>query len=176
MKEVVKTVEFPVIITKVENHNEIKQPILDAINEMGVLSTNRSKDEMISNTDYYRPENINRLYSPIVNQVVISTVNTLQKILNPPNVLIYAGNIWFQQYEKNDCHSWHIHTGYYSNIYYVELPEGSPKTCFKIFDKEIEFDVYEGCVISFPAIAVHQSKQNQSDNRKTVISFNTKFK
>ena len=174
---IIKSVEFPVIITKVENHNEIKQPILDAISMMGSLPAYKSENQAISNTDYFsRTEEVNRLYSPIVNQVVMNTVNTLQKILNPPNVSIYAGNIWFQQYIKNDRHGWHIHSGYYSSIYYVELPENTPKTTFKIFDEEIEFDVYEGCVISFPAIAVHQSKQNQSDNRKTIISFNTKFK
>lgn len=173
---VIDNVSFPVVITNIDNHNQIKQPILDAIAMMGNLPAYSSGD-VISNTDYFsREEDVNRLYSPIVNQVVIKIVNALQKILNPPSVSIYPGNIWFQQYQKNDHHLWHIHSGYYSSIYYVELPEDTPKTCFRILDKEIEFDVYEGCVLSFPAIAVHQSKPNQSEERKTIISFNTKFK
>ena len=33
-------------------------------------------------------------------------------------------NIWYQQYNSNDEHDWHTHTGsHYTNIYFVELPD-----------------------------------------------------
>ena len=82
-------------------------------------------------------------------------------------------NIWYQQYNSNDEHDWHTHTGsHYTNIYFVELPDKDMKT--EILDMA-NIDVKEGDIISFPAFIFHRSKPNKSNKRKTVISFNTSF-
>ena len=85
---------------------------------------------------------------------------------------IIIHNIWFQQYEQHDKHDWHTHTeSQFTNIYYVELPDGE-KT--ELFD-EVDIDIKEGDILSFPAYIFHRSKPNISNQRKTVISFNSSF-
>jgi len=62
----------------------------------------------------------------------------------------------------------------YSNIYYLDLPEGTSKTTFKFIDKEFEVDVEEGDILTFPGSMLHCSKPNTSEHTKTVIAFNTR--
>ena len=77
-----------------------------------------------------------------------------------------------------NTHKWHVHgRAHWSNVYFVELPNRDMKT--QIFDirkeKLIEYDVKEGDIISFPAMLCHSSPPNLSDERKTIIAFNTSF-
>ena len=48
------------------------------------------------------------------------------------NDLNYEGcmikGMWYQQYVKNNTHAQHIHGDNYTGVYYLEHPEGSPKT------------------------------------------------
>jgi hypothetical protein len=39
----------------------------------------------------------------------------------------------------------------------------------------IDLDVKEGDLVTFPAYIIHRSKNNKSNDRKTIISFNTSF-
>jgi len=82
-------------------------------------------------------------------------------------------NIWFQQYKEGDEHDWHNHPHtQFSNVYFLELPSTNMKTEFATHP---DINVSEGDVITFPAHLVHRSKPNQSNKRKTIISFNSSF-
>jgi hypothetical protein len=82
-------------------------------------------------------------------------------------------NYWFQMYSKGDWHAWHNHLGAnFSNVYYLNLPEGAAKTTFKILGKEFSIEVKEGQVLSFPGIVNQCSKPNPSEEPKVVIAFN----
>jgi ectoine hydroxylase-related dioxygenase (phytanoyl-CoA dioxygenase family) len=82
-------------------------------------------------------------------------------------------NYWFQQYKRNDYHSWHIHeNGLFSCVYYVDMPNEAPKTTFNILGNETEVSVSEGQVLVFPSYLLHCSKPNKNIKTKTIISFN----
>ena len=172
----IKFLELPVIIIDIANHNILKKPVLNAIKKTVTMSINSPNSlEVISNTDYFIPNNFKKFYVPLIDDVISTTINTLQQTLNPGGSIIKPGSTWFQQYEKGDYHGWHTHGGntYYSCVYYVDLPDQAPKTTFKVLDKQYEFEIKEGTVICFPGLVEHCSKPNESDYCKTVIAFNT---
>jgi len=89
---------------------------------------------------------------------------------------INVGNAWFQSYKNNQYHSWHTHQGcQFSAVYYIELPNNKITTEFyDIFKKKsyIPKDIKEGDLLIFNSSTLHRSPENNSNQRKTVISFN----
>jgi uncharacterized protein YjlB len=80
-------------------------------------------------------------------------------------------NYWFQQYKKNSFHGWHTHANaHFANVYFVECPKDN-QTMFRDF----KIDCKEGDIISFPAFLPHCSAPLQSEQRKTIVSFNSNF-
>jgi hypothetical protein len=165
---------MPVFITKFEKHQEIKDKVLSEINSTQKNSLTNNC-ERISNTDW----NL-KLKSPYIDTIsplIFETIDNLKNNLKLTNLHTSYNlaliNCWFQQYENGDYHRWHAHIdSFYSSVYYVELPEDGAKTTFLILDKEYEFDVKEGDILSFPGTIFHCSKPNISQKRKTIISFN----
>ena len=87
-------------------------------------------------------------------------------------------NLWFQQYHINDTHGWHIHSGNFTGIYYLEFPKYAPKTELVIpykQEKIIVPDVSEGDVLVFPSYVIHRAPKIKEKLRKTIISFNCNF-
>jgi hypothetical protein len=84
-------------------------------------------------------------------------------------------NIWFQQYESESFHDWHVHEEcHYSGVFYLEMPEDGPKTEFinPITNETFRLEMNEGDIAIFPAYLPHRSSRNESKDRKTIISFN----
>jgi len=82
--------------------------------------------------------------------------------------------MWFQQYFKNDIHSWHTHKyTHFTCVYFVEMTDSSQKTLIKNFgsDNLLEYEAEEGDIIIFPGFLSHSSPLINTDNRKTIISF-----
>jgi hypothetical protein len=160
-------------IGKVLNHTQIKDKILEEIENMGQYSFISEKNGIkISNTDWYLPSNEYRPYYDIVSPSLNDYCQRLCSYLKYDNIGI--DNYWYQQYKFGDYHNWHNHPkGMFSNVYYLDLGEGTPKTTFKFMDDEFELEVEEGQIITFPSFLVHCSKINNSKNTKTVIAFNS---
>ena len=90
--------------------------------------------------------------------------------------VMHLWQIWYQQYLKGSSHPWHIHSGHFTGVYYLEHPEGSPSTeILSPYNLEtIKVDmVSEGDFIVFPASWIHRGPLNEG-LRKTIISFNLK--
>ena len=171
MTEIIKT-ETCFVKTKVENHNEIKQSLLELIESIGTHSIIIKDSLQISNSDWHLNNSYTRNYFNIFDKIAVEHVNKVKDILLIDYDLIIK-NYWFQQYNKYDYHNYHVHgTCLFGNVYYVDLPEKSSKTSFKFLDKEFQIDVEEGDILTFPSSYMHCSKPNQSDYTKTVISFN----
>jgi hypothetical protein len=170
----IQNIETPFFIYKVENHQEIKKFILKEIANMGKYSF-QNKGQILSNTDWHLGNNFDRKYLNVVGSVLMDHCKEIKNTyLQQSNYTIEIGSIWFQQYEYLDYHEWHYHGKCsFSNVYYVELPNDGAKTSFSLFGKEFELDVKEGQIITFPGCFMHCSKPNQSNERKTVISFNS---
>jgi hypothetical protein len=83
--------------------------------------------------------------------------------------------MWFQQYEQNSLHGWHVHGSNWTNVYFLELPKECPKTQFiDPYNQTTikEFDVKEGDILTFPSYVIHRAPVNSSNHRKTIISWN----
>ena len=84
--------------------------------------------------------------------------------------------LWYQQYIKNNIHDWHIHGDNYTGVYYLELPDDTPKTeLIDQYNKKITIEADEGDIVIFPSFIIHRAPKMQSDSRKTIISFNLEF-
>jgi hypothetical protein len=162
---------FPYVISKFNAHKELKNELLNLIQNDG-RSIKNDRD-IIENTDYdygnfVEKKYFQRLLQPLVEHM-IDVVQSLQ--INDFKI----DSCWFQQYTTNDTHSWHRHPNtQYANVYYLELPKNGPPTELKNpYDNEIiRPEVYEGCILTFPAMVMHRSPPNKSNQQKTVIAFN----
>lgn len=163
--------ECPFVKISVSNHKELKPKILDAIGQMGTHSM-FYQEQRISNSDWHLNPQTKRPYYEIVYPIIEKHIHSLKTSLNMDYELIVT-NYWFQQYEKKDCHPWHTHGAcVFSSVYYVELPSDASKTKFRMLGKEFELDVMEGDILTFPSFYEHCSAPNNSNKRKTIVSFN----
>ena len=90
-------------------------------------------------------------------------------------VQFFINDLWFQQYEKNSRHGWHVHGSAYTGVYYLELNKSDPLT--EIIDpfnnnKKITIPANEGDIVIFPSGVIHQCPLLKKKTRKTIISFN----
>ncbi len=176
----IKTGDIPchVYVSNVLDHAQAKKKIINCINSNvmpGVTGIN-DFDQHIFNTDWHLPERLihkNSDYRNIINSILYNHNEALTQFLGYIEPIEY-GKVWFQQYKKNDYHSWHRHKlCIFSNVYYVDLPLGSSKTSFRVMGKEFQVEIEEGQILTFPSFIEHCSKSNLSNNIKTVISFNS---
>jgi len=148
---------------------DIKDNVLESINSMGKHQY-RNKEQKLSNSDWHLDRDFHRPYMDIVHPFLDVFFKELSETFKSSKILTH--NFWFQQYNENDYHSWHTHSECtYSSVYYVELPYKTATT-FKSNGAEFQVEVEEGDYIVFPSCLEHCSKENKSNNRKTVISIN----
>lgn len=167
------TIDSFYAIISIKEHSEIKQPLLNLIEDMPQSSL-LDEGQDVSKTDWNIPGDFKREYLEYfydhIKKYMQQFANSL--LAKKWNIL----NGWFQQYSDNSYHNWHTHTTVnYSCVYYLELPDSNMKTEFydNVNNKVIEtVDIKEGDLIIFPAHILHRSKRNITDKRKTVIAFN----
>ena len=82
-------------------------------------------------------------------------------------------DIWFQQYEKDDSHGWHVHRSQFTGVYYLEFPRGSAQTeiVSPFSNRKRKINAKEGDIIVFPSLWIHRATHNKN-TRKTIVSFN----
>jgi hypothetical protein len=169
--------QMPILIVKHEQHQETKKELLKEIELLGKNSL-VDNNERISNTDWHikSKKTYFNILLPVFTQTLVNLKHGLKLTSIPVEYNLRLTNFWYQQYEQGDYHGWHDHLdAFYSSVYYVELPKNGAKTTFMILGKEYEFDVEEGDILSFPGTAFHCSKPNISEEKKTIVSFNTDF-
>lgn len=176
----IKTLKDFYIITPIKDHKILNKNLLDLISKMpdNKLTTKipNSKIENISKTDWNLPKEAPREYLTLFYKTITPYMNKMAKILQAKKWTIWNG--WFQQYYKNDFHTWHRHhQSNWTNIYYIEAPHTSMLTQIKnpITNKKETVDAGEGVLVSLPAHTLHTSAKFRSKKRKTIISFNSCF-
>ena len=131
--------------------------------------------ENISHTDWNLPEKFEKKYLKYFYDNILQNMMKEQTDYYKFEKWV-IDRCWFQQYGNNSEHFWHSHPkSNFTNIYFLELPDKSLKTSLKVLGKEFDYDVKEGQIITFPASILHCSKANNTNKRKTVISFNSDF-
>jgi len=152
--------------TTIQNHDKIKKILLDQINLIPNNPINTPECKLF-HTDWNLPIEMHREYKFLFFETVKEHLYGQTQHLGAPSFQIT--NFWFQQYTENGIHNWHTHpNANFSNVYFLECPEGS-STEFKNFKIECR----EGDILSFPAFLPHRSPEIHNQNRKTVIAFNT---
>lgn len=163
-------------VTKIKEHQQNKDAILSAIQEMPDVKLDRSS-ESIQKTDFILTSDYHRKYLDIFYSMIEPYMVEMSKMLKCEQWVIQ--NAWFQQYENGGTHGWHTHPNtQFTNVYFLECPESSMITelCDVLQRKKIDLvAIEEGDILTFPAFMLHKSKKLDSLNRKTIISFNSSF-
>ena len=154
--------------SKVENHQEIKEKLLQQINLIPQNPIIEDGDN-IFHTDWNLPSAMHREYQNLFLETIKSHMINMCDELG----LIYyrINQFWFQRYNQGGGHAMHTHPNcHFANVYFVECPKGY-STKFKSFEMECE----EGDILSFPAFLPHMSPTIENNDMKTVIAFNSNF-
>jgi hypothetical protein len=165
----------PIHIKKLEEHDRIKEGILDAIKGQD-FKPYTVETSYITRCDYESPKDVERAYLRLVRDPIRQHVERVMKSYGYRSSKIY--NFFFQQYETQSRHDWHVHLEtQWVGVYYVELPRSTPRTEYLAMTegqvKEVRaFPCREGDVILFPSFVIHRAPANASRETKTIISFN----
>lgn len=157
--------------TTFKKHNDIKDSLLEAIDQTFAQS-HKSENSKISKTDFFKmPEPV--AYADIFFRNYAHNITEIAH-LNGCNEW-QINDVWFQQYLKDDTHHWHTHSKcHFTNVYYLELPNKTMTT--QIYDpveqNYLDIECNEGEVITFPAWLPHRSLPIDTEERKTIISYN----
>ena len=162
---------IPFIVDDFYPHHFIKTKLLQLIENTKSKPLD-SIEEQRTCTDWNREEEYE--YKNFILPYIITTVQPLFKKMNYDS--FDKGSVWFQQYVKQDFHNWHRHPGTdWGFVYYCELPEDGPGTEFRNPlnpDETFTPNIKEGQFLLFPGLLEHRSKENESNNRKTVVVTN----
>lgn len=167
---------IPLIVSSLKDHKEIKSTVLNLIDRCDQHQQISNKHDHISKTDWIDSEHsVDHEYSLFIKSYLVDHCSSLFKNYNSKGIRF--GNLWFQQYEQNDTHDWHVHGFcHFTNIYFLELPDQPYKTQVQdFFGNIIEYSANEGDIISFPSCLYHRSPPNKNIQRKTIISYNINF-
>jgi len=157
------------IKTKFKYHNKFKQNFLNLIDKMPNIT-----HDNIKKTDWKVKEQ--KTYERLFYYCFEKTLNDIGKLIKATDWRI--DSLWFQQYYKNNSHPWHTHSGSeFSNIYYLELPKNTKTQFYNVLTKKPfkGINLQEGDIITFKGSMPHRSKKILSNERKTVIVFNTTY-
>lgn len=162
-------------VSKFKHHNEVKNLLLEHIKNSEYHTVIDPKCETnISKTDWHISGNFKRLWAEFFMSYAKNSILEIYNNLGYDGYTLHE--LWFQQYNINSGHGWHTHSSNFTNVYYLEMLDGSPKT--KIVNPYnqtdiIEVQVEEGDILVFPSFVIHKAPPNLINQQKTIISYNT---
>ena len=173
----------PIYHYKIENWDYNKKRILDVLPPE--MPEHRDPEDLGLYSDYF-------VNAKVGNNILPSYADTIIDIIKPYLMDMSGGekldltDIWYQKYYKGINHSTHCHGAIgLSSVIYVEYnPEvHSPTRFFSPFRHvwsgdcpTFEEQVEEGDMIIFPSSILHEAPANQSDIRRTIVSYNLRGK
>lgn len=166
-------IHFPISIKPLKEHTQIKQQVIDAISRQDRVEHMIAFNSNIIRCDWSTSRHdVNREWLKSIDYPLNIHINEWCNIMGYQTFNITE--IWFQQYATGGKHAWHTHGNNFTSVYYVHLPEGSPQTeWINPVTKDIHtFDVQEGDIIIFPSWVIHRAPVNNSEETKTIISWN----
>ena len=168
---------FFMLIDKLKEHYKIKNQLINLLVDTQsekLYQKNEYYGDSISRLDWLENKNLNREWVQYLIPNLQKHFDLCAKELNYQKAQIHS--VWFQEYNQNDYHGWHIHEHHYTGVYYLKFPKNAPKT--ELVDHQnnkLEINVKEGDIVIFPSIAIHRAPVVKNDLTKTIISFNIEF-
>lgn len=155
-----------------QEHNEIRQPLLDLISNTPCDILTADTTELLTDFETSNSGTQKREWVDFLLTYLDPHLQETVKLFGYRSYILQ--NIWFQQYTQGQNHGWHTHGGNYTNVYYLEFDKGAPKTQMREMgnNTEKDFDVQESCVLSFPSYIWHKAPEVQNGKRKTIVSWN----
>ena len=167
------------LVTSFSEHAKMQHSILTAIENQQSESLHVAEEyctDSITKLDWTSAENFNRewtlQFKPLLDNLLTDIAQSCGYMESQVNEL------WFQQYYTNDKHGWHTHGSNFTGVYYLELPNDSPRTQLtNPFTQSDIFvpDIKEGDILIFPSYVIHRAPKVIDNLRKTIISFNCNF-
>ena len=170
-------IEVPILKTKLKKHFEIRDKILDIINN-DLFKDWFQEDTYISDNihkvDWFKAKDSNREWFKIIQQPLYETLLDMAESIGFTEIALE--HVWFQQYQKKGKHGWHSHGFNNTGVYYLEYDsKKNPPTEFLYpcnLKEKFSINVEEGDIISFPSFVIHRAPENMSTKNKTIVSFN----
>lgn len=156
----------------IENNKSFKDELINSI-ENSYHTSIKTDYESISKTDWGTQDQVwDKEWSQIFFHHTYPSIEKFYKELGYKSFII--DSVWFQEYDTGSLHSWHTHpSATFSNIYYLNYPEGSTPTQFLVKGETIDAEVQEGDLILFPGSAIHRVPENTSGKKRLVVVFNS---
>lgn len=145
-------------------------------------------NEIINKIEFYKDKNSNLLtnygsnnYEPDVIQILKDDIIKFfieAKLYNP-----YISSLWFQQYNKEQCHTTHNHGALgYSSVLYINYKKDEHTATrflspyYSITGETITYipEVEEGTILFFPSMINHYTLPNNSNLTRSILSINIK--
>jgi hypothetical protein len=171
-----RSIPYPteILIDSVKTHQEIRNKLLLEIeNAHGEQSKHPQQFELISKTDWVLEEVRERTWIQLFWPHLTNALKNMIQHLRFNAVDIKT--IWYQQYQQNDTHGWHIHgQSQYSGIYYLEY-ENTP-TQIRVNNRIQDIEVSEGDIAIMPSTTIHRCPPVKNNKRRTIIAFNFDMK
>jgi len=164
------------VITEIKEHKKNKMKLLGLMNSLPNSQINTDLDT-ICKTDWNLSKDIKKDYVNVFLTMIKPYMVEMAEKMKFKDFDI--NNVWFQMYNKNNNHNWHIHNyANWTNVYYLHLPNEQLVT--EIYDlnnnKIVDnIKIKEGEMITFPANMLHRSPVNSTDEFKVVIAYNSNF-
>jgi len=168
------------LLDEFKEHSNVKDTLVSLIKD--------AKSEVLNTTNEYYGDNIHRVdwndnlnyERPWVKYIKPYIQKQLKKYANylGYNDVVIKG-MWFQQYNTNGKHGWHIHGENYTGVYYVTFNNKCGKTELinpLSQDKKFTINAKEGDIVIFPSFVIHRASEQKTNDIKLIISFNIEFK
>ena len=173
----------PCLLDEFKEHSNVKDTLVSLIKDaksenMGWNNkTNESYGDNIDRIDWNDSLNYERPWVKYIKPYLEKQLNKYANYLGYSDVIIKG--IWFQQYNKNGKHGWHIHGENYTGVYYVTFNNKCGKTELidpLLQDKKFTINANEGDIVIFPSFVIHRASKQTTNDIKLIISFNIEFK
>ncbi|GEM_PF-7087903 len=178
--------EIPVVISHLPNHEEIREGLLELINELDAPAwTEHGLNIARSSYDHVK---LNQRWRRTFFDAARPHLSKVYAELKTPKWELQRA--WFQSYDPGNMHHVHTHGGCtWANVYYLELSDPANGTVFYHPSRHwvelrgcLESDspprlqpaVQEGDIVTFPGYLEHESPVTTGEHSqsKTIISFN----
>ena len=172
-------IETPCIIDNFKKHKVIKKKLLSLIKKSKsdfLQSDNDYSTDLIHRLDWNNSKDFKREWVKFLTPYLQKHFNNCAKKLGYQKTNIV--NIWFQQYNQNGKHGWHIHSENYTGVYYLKFTKTDAKTELinpLLHNKKIIVDSKEGDIVIFPSYVIHRATKQIDNSEKIIVSFNLNF-
>ena len=166
------------VIKSLQEHSGIRDTLLRKITDSNIQSILPENSSSVSisldGLDWEKSSDFSREWVKILAPNIMNILQNIGADYGFKDPLI--SDIWYQQYNENNYHGWHHHGNTFTGVYYLEFPEGCPKTQLlcPLTKTIMEAKVTEGDVLLFPSYVIHRAPK-VSKKRKTIVSWNMSF-